>query len=193
LSNISANRINKLFNNKRLRSFFLKLRYPLFICLAVVLIKHIKPSFFLAGFIISMAGELIQLWCFASLDKNKTLSIKGPYILVRNPMYLGRFFLLLGCIILVGNLWLASGYTILYYFYMANRVKREEKKLKPLFGEDFEKYCHTVNRFLPSFKGIDIKALWFFKWRLFFKNNGHWNLAGLLAAFALFYFFTFIY
>ena len=53
-----------------------------------------------------MFGEAIQLWCFASLDKGRTLAFNGPYALVRNPMYLGRYFILLGGLMLLGNAWL---------------------------------------------------------------------------------------
>jgi len=76
---------------------------------------------------------------------------------------------------------------------MVNRVKREEAKLQPLFGESYRKYCQKVNRFVPSFKDVDWGSLWFFRWNLLLKNNGHWNFMALLFCFILFYFFTFIY
>jgi len=53
------------------------------------------PRWLWPGFFVSMAGELIQLWCFASLDKNRDLACNGPYALTRNPMYLGRFLIVL--------------------------------------------------------------------------------------------------
>ena len=42
---------------------------------------------------------------FASLTKNSDLAIRGPYAMVRNPMYLGRFFILFGFLMLLGPLW----------------------------------------------------------------------------------------
>ena len=53
-----------------------------------------KPQWWLAAFLVSMFGELIQLWAFASLIKNKELAVRGPYVVTRNPMYLGRFFVI---------------------------------------------------------------------------------------------------
>jgi protein-S-isoprenylcysteine O-methyltransferase Ste14 len=190
LDNI-VGRTHEIFNNKMLRSVLLKLRYPIFLVAAVILITQIEPSWFLPGLIVCLFGEFIQLWCFASLDKNKTLAIKGPYMLTRNPMYIGRFFLLLGCLLLAGNIWVILVFTVLYYFYMVNRVKREEKKLRVVFGEAYGDYCEDVNRFVPSFKGTDWRSLWFFKWHLLLKNNGHWNLLAVLISLLVFYLFAF--
>lgn len=188
-----VNRTHEIFNNETLRAVLLKLRYPIFLVLFVLFIPQIKAPWFLLGFIISLFGELIQLWCFASLDKNKTLAVKGPYILMRNPMYIGRFFLILGVLLLAANIWVMLVFVLVYYFYMVNRVRREEAKLQVVFGEAYEGYCRDVNRFLPSFKGVDWKALLFFKWNLLLENNGHWNLLALLVCYIVFYFFTFIH
>ena len=190
--NNAVGRAHEIFNNKMMRSFLLKFRYPIFLITAILLITQINPSWFLPGFIVCLFGESIQLWCFASLDKNRTLAVKGPYMFIRNPMYIGRFFVLLGCLLLAGNVWLIAVFVVLYYFYMVNRVQREEKKLQPLFGEAYENYCRKVNRFAPSFKGVDRESLWFFKWSLLLENNGHWNLIAVLISFSVFYFFTFI-
>ena len=190
--NNAVGRAHEIFNNKMMRSFLLKFRYPIFLITAILLITQINPSWFLPGFIVCLFGESIQLWCFASLDKNRTLAVKGPYMFIRNPMYIGRFFVLLGCLLLAGNVWLIAVFVVLYYFYMVNRVQREEKKLQPLFGEVYENYCRKVNRFAPSFKGVDRESLWFFKWSLLLENNGHWNLIAVLISFSVFYFFTFI-
>jgi isoprenylcysteine carboxyl methyltransferase (ICMT) family protein YpbQ len=184
-------RIHEVFNNKSLRSLLGKLRYAIFLVAIVVLIPQIEPFWFLPGFVVCLFGESIQLWCFASLDKNTTLAVKGPYTLMRNPMYMGRFFLLLGCLLLTGNIWVMIVFTVFYYFYMVNRVRREEGKLRVIFGEAYEDYCGSVHRFIPSFTGVDWRSLWFFKWSLLFKNNGHWNLLAVLISFAVFYFFTF--
>ena len=185
-------RIHEIFNNKRLRHVLLQLRYPIFLIAAIILIQNIKPAWFAVGCAVAFFGELIQLWCFASLDKNRILAVRGPYILMRNPMYLGRFFLLLGVLLLTGNAWIVFIFIVLY-FYMVNRVKREEAKLQPLFGESYRKYCQKVNRFVPTFKDVDWGSLWFFRWNLLQKNNGHWNFMAVLVCFFIFYFFTFIY
>ena len=188
-----VDRIHEIFNSKRLRYVLLKLRYPISLIALAILIFNIKPAWFPVGCIVALFGEWIQLWCFASLDKNRMLAVKGPYMLMRNPMYIGRFFLLLGVLLLAGNGWIIFIFIVGYYFYMVNRVKREEAKLQPLFGESYRKYCQKVNRFVPSLKEVDWESLWFFRWNLLLKNNGHWNFIAMLVCFFMFYFFTFIY
>jgi hypothetical protein len=162
----------------------------MFIAFFIFLIPQIRPSLLLPGFLMSLFGELIQLWSLASLEKNRTLAAKGPYMLTRNPMYIGRFFLILGGIILIGNIWVILGFIIVYYFYALNRVKREERRLGLLFGEQYEDYCRELNRFMPSLKLSSQRTLWFFKWDLFLQNNGHKNLIAVLLGYLVLYLYT---
>jgi len=41
-------------------------------------------------------------------------------------------------------------YTVIYYFYMVNRVKREEAHLRAVLGAPYAEYCAAVRRFLPD-------------------------------------------
>jgi protein-S-isoprenylcysteine O-methyltransferase Ste14 len=144
----------------------------------------LKPEWVVPGIIVSAVGLAGQLWCFASLKKKKVLACKGLYALVRNPMYIARYLLMLGVLLFTGNLWLALGFTIIYYFYMVNRVRREELKLEEVFGDEYRAYCAEVPRFVPRFRGVDWKALPYFRWELFLVNNGHWNLLTGLIIYA---------
>ncbi len=186
-------RIHDLFNNKTIRSVLSKLRYLVFLVVFIIFVPFIRPLWFWPGFFVTLFGELIQVWCFASLEKNRVLANRGLYMLTRNPMYLGRFFVLLGFLVLAGNIWIIIFFTVLYYFYMVNRVRREEKKLREVFGEAYEGYCRDVNRFVPSLKGIDWRSFWIFKWDVLVENNGHWNFMAVVFCYVLFYFFAFFY
>ncbi len=185
--------VHTLFNNEIIRLVLSKLRYVLFLAVFIIFIPFIRPSWFWPGFIVTMFGEVIQVWCFASLEKNRVLANRGLYRLTRNPMYAGRFFVLLGFLILMGNIWIVLVFTVLYYFYMVNRVKREEKKLRVVFGEAYDGYCRDVNRFIPSFRGGNWRSLWVFKWDVLVDNNGHWNFMAVLFCYIIFYFSTFLY
>jgi protein-S-isoprenylcysteine O-methyltransferase Ste14 len=153
------------------------------ILLLVPLARWMRPEWLPVGFAVSMAGQAIQTWCFASLVKNRELSIRGPYLLVRNPMYLGRYFLLLGFVLLLGRWQAVAVYTLVYYVYMVNRVRREERRLDRVFGERFRAYCARVRRFLPSFGNLGDRSVWFFDWGMFLENHAHWNLVLTLAAY----------
>ena len=145
------------------------------------------PAWLLPAFSVSLAGELLQAWCFGTLHKKKELAASGPYALVRNPMYLGRYFIILGILMLPGVWWLLPPFTLVYYFYMANRVRREEKTLREVFGREFEAYCAEVPRFLPASRPFRGNPVRIFRWDLFLRNHGHWNFLSLLAFYGIAY------
>ena len=110
-----AGTVSDLFANRTLRTALVKTRYVLAILALVPVAMFARPSWFPAAIAISMAGQLIQTWCFASLVKNRELTVRGPYLMCRNPMYIGRYFLLLGFIVLSGNPIVVAVYTVVYY------------------------------------------------------------------------------
>jgi len=179
--------VQDLFANKPIRKFLKKTRYAWALVLVYPLARYMNPALLPVAIGVSMVGQLIQGWCFGSLVKNWELSIRGPYVLVRNPMYLGRFFLILGFICLLGSLPAVAVYTILYYPYMLFRVKREERRLRRTFGEEFERYCRDVGRFLPSPRRLGNPAVRFFDLTMFLDNNGHWNILLTLVAYVAVY------
>ncbi len=162
------------------------MRIPVVSALFVFLLLFTRYDWFWIALATSLAGEFIQLWCFASLDKNKTLACNGPYKYVRNPMYLGRFFIVIGYILLLRNWFFIVLTIIVYGFYMVNRVKREEKILGAVFGPDYISYCRQINRFLPSFlRSMKNGTAWYWNWRLFRQNNGMRNLFFTLISYAV--------
>jgi protein-S-isoprenylcysteine O-methyltransferase Ste14 len=182
--------VHGAFNSKALRRFFLALRAPLTIAAAAGVCYLAKPEWFLPGLLISAAGALLQLWCFSAIAKQEELAVNGPYKVVRNPMYLARFILILGFVVLTGNPWLIGIYAVVYYFYMVNRVKREERKLIKVFGEDYADYSRQVNRFLPT-SSFSRGRLLYARLDLLLRNHGHWNVLGVAVFYIVCYFVTF--
>jgi protein-S-isoprenylcysteine O-methyltransferase Ste14 len=178
------NSIRSFFNNPAVRRTYVRLRVPLAIVAIVLVFPFLRRDWLPAGFVVSMIGECIQLWSFASLDKNSDLAIRGPYAMVRNPMYLGRYFILLGFLILLGVWWVLVLYTVVYWFYMDTRVEREEAHLRPIFGPRYEEYCARVQRFVPG-APLAGQPVAYWNWTLFRQNNAAMNLLGTLAVWAL--------
>ena len=176
--------VHRLFNDPKLRRALLKLRVPLGLLAVAGIVWFADPRWLLPGFLVSMFGEAIQLWCFASLDKGRTLASQGPYAFTRNPMYLGRYFIVLGALMLLGRWWLLVLFTAVYYFYMVNRVRREEEFLRGALGAPYAEYLGTVNRFLPGAPPSGSSA-WFWDWRLLRRNHGPANLAATLLFWVL--------
>jgi len=173
-----------LFHHVQLRRLLVKLRAPIAIVALLLMTRFASRDWLLAGFVVSMLGELIQVWCFASLDKSSTLAVRGPYTMVRNPMYLGRYFILLGFMMLLGNWWVLAGYTVLYWLYMDARVQREERRLRPIFGESYDRYCAAVRRFVPGLPATG-EVVHYWNWKLFKQNHAAANAVATVAAWVL--------
>jgi protein-S-isoprenylcysteine O-methyltransferase Ste14 len=173
-----------LVQHPGLRRFLVKMRVPIGIVVIVLLAPFVQRQWLLAGFVVSMLGEFIQIWCFASLDKNATLTIRGPYTMVRNPMYLGRYFIVLGFLMLAAQWWLLLGFTVFYWLYMDTRVQREEAHLRPIFGAPYDDYCAQVRRFVPGWPQAG-KQVAYWNGALFSQNNAGTNLLATLAVWAL--------
>lgn len=184
--------LHSVASNPALRRAVFALRYPLGILALILIAIWARPEMFFIGMTVSLLGEAIQVWSFASLAKQRELAMRGPYALVRNPMYLGRYLVFLGGALLTGSVLLAVGFTVVYYFYVVNRVAREEAVLAGIFGEAYEEYCTRVHRFLPALHRADLRAVWFFKWKLFLTNHAHWHVLGTPVAYAVLYYFTFV-
>ncbi|HEX6591093.1 MAG TPA: methyltransferase [Moraxellaceae bacterium] len=185
------NFLDYIFSDAKLRAFAVRFREVIGVAAAVLLVWWLgvrKEDFWLA-FAVAMVGEFIQLWCFASLDKNSSLAFRGPYAFVRNPMYLGRYFIVLGVLLLLDR-WqipVVVIYTLLYWFYMANRVKREEALLRQVFGQDYADYCAEVRPFLPRLTPYRNSTVAFWNWQLFRNAHGPFNLVATLIGFAVVY------
>jgi len=191
MTNEQLSPIDRLFNLKSLRKLLLRIRIPIGLAAAIWLALNIRPEWFWPGLAVSAVGELFQLWCFASLHKTQTLATNGPYKVVRNPMYLARFFLLFGCLMFLGNWIVLVIFPVIYYYYMVNRVRREEVRLAEVFGAPYHDYCRRVHRFIP-FLGVNADgAFLFFRFDYFVRNHGHWNGLAQFAYYAVCYYLTF--
>jgi protein-S-isoprenylcysteine O-methyltransferase Ste14 len=179
-----SNSIRSFFNHPGVRRAYVRLRVPLAFLAIAAAFPFLQREWLVAGFMVSMFGEFIQLWSFASLDKNSDLAIRGPYALVRNPMYLGRYFILLGFLMLLGQWWILVLYTVGYWFYMDTRVEREEAHLRPIFGPRYEEYCARVRRFVPG-APLPGQPVAYWNWTLFRQNHAAANLLGTLAVWAI--------
>lgn len=175
--------INALFNHDRVRKVLVRMRVLLVLPVGLGVIALIREPWLWWGLGVSLVGELGQLWCFANLDKQAELACRGPYAVVRNPMYIARFLIVGGALLATGWWWALPTFAILYAFYMHNRVRREERTLRPKLGRPYEEYLEGCPRFLPGrrYRGNPVLT---WRWTLFVQNHGPANLAGTLAFWA---------
>ncbi len=125
---------------------------------------HVRwPSSGIAGFagmLLMLCGLLALAWCVldfawrgkgtpAPIDPPKHLVKSGLYRFTRNPMYVGVLMTLCGEALLWPS-WTLVLYTaaIGAVFHLFIRAY-EEPTLRRLFGEEYERYCAEVGRWLP--------------------------------------------
>ena len=114
-----------------------------------------------AGVIVLASGTYILLRCsfaFAwrgqgtpmPFDAPRELVAQGMYRYVRNPMYWGAFFILIGQGILFGRGWGAGWYVALFagivHLFV---IGYEEPTLRRRFDESYEEYRRNVPRWIP--------------------------------------------
>jgi protein-S-isoprenylcysteine O-methyltransferase Ste14 len=77
------------------------------------------------------------------------LVVSGLYRHVRNPMYVAILSLVLGQGLLLGNPVLLGYGLVLWLGFHLFVVGYEEPRLRRTFGEDYERFCANVPRWIP--------------------------------------------
>lgn len=80
--------------------------------------------------------------------KASLLVTRGIYAYSRNPMYTGLFALLLGWAVLQGGILPLLLALVFIPFMTRFQIVPEERVLRTLFGEDFERYQARVRRWI---------------------------------------------
>lgn len=79
----------------------------------------------------------------------ETLNTEGAYSVVRNPLYLGNFFVGLGAALLLRTWWLSLIYALLFMLYYERIIFAEEMFLRKKFGQAFLDWAARTPAFLP--------------------------------------------
>jgi protein-S-isoprenylcysteine O-methyltransferase Ste14 len=112
------------------------------------------------GILVTIAGGALATWCIfifafvgsgtpAPFDAPCLLVTRGPYGLLRNPMYLGATLALTGAALFYQSSALA-GYAGLFLILAHVFVLLyEEPTLHRVFGDEYVAYCKKVGRWYP--------------------------------------------
>jgi len=82
-----------------------------------------------------------------------TLTRTGMYSVVRHPLYLGNYLIMLGLSLWPHVWWLAVLTTCFYALYYERIMLAEEAFLRQRFGDAFEKWSAETPAFIPRFHG----------------------------------------
>lgn len=106
------------------------------------------------GFFVLLSGILLRMAARghkkAHSKKSQTLVTSGPYMLVRNPMYLGSFLMGAGFILMVWPWWSLPLFAVLFYIRFKKQIVKEEAFLEKLAPRRYKAYCKKVPRIFPD-------------------------------------------
>lgn len=117
------------------------------------------PALQWLGVAISALGVAFALWSIVVLGRHYDLVLevhadhelvrRGPYAVVRHPVYTGLGVHFAGACLATGNLLLILGTLLVSYpaFYL--RARAEEALLRERFGAEYERYAREVPMLVP--------------------------------------------
>lgn len=79
-----------------------------------------------------------------------TLNTTGIYSIVRNPLYLGNFFMGLGIALFAHLWWLTLIYILVFWLYYERIIFAEEAYLRNKFGNEYLEWANKTPVFIPK-------------------------------------------
>lgn len=132
---------------------------PVPFLLLALLFERPKVGCVTLGCFLILFGELIRIYSVSFIggisrtrkgSLGARLVTEGAFSIVRNPLYVGNFFIILGVCLFSSVPWLiflgVSFFVIQYYFI----VQYEEGLLVDRFGEEFQAYKAMVPAWIPN-------------------------------------------
>jgi protein-S-isoprenylcysteine O-methyltransferase Ste14 len=154
--------------------FLFALRFIVGLPLAVYIVCYsIDPPFMVhlrvgipswlrwSGALVATIGVAFWVYSQAVLDRNWSpqlqiqdgheLMKKGPYAVMRHPLYTGMIVWVLGLALFTANVGFMV-FAFLSVVLLAARVPREEKMMKDRFGEEYRVYQAETGGFVPRLR-----------------------------------------
>lgn len=132
-------------------------------------------------------GQWLRMWAWGSNATVGKWGIRdrGPYQLMRHPLYAGNFLIVVGLVVIFHNPW-AYPLLLLPFAYLYHTITNmEEQRLRRRFSEDYQEYRKDeVPRFLPALGNLRAALnttrpfSWGFAWRKEYESCCGW-LAGV--------------
>jgi len=116
-----------------------------------------------AGVAVAAVGAALAVWCVltfalvgkgtpAPFDPPRRLVARGPYRVVRNPMYVGAGLALAGASLVYRSVALLAftvGFLLVCHVFV---LAYEEPTLRRTFGAEYAGYCSRVRRWWPRLR-----------------------------------------
>ena len=116
--------------------------------------------------LISLSGQVIRAIAIGTSSKHtsgrntkeqvaEALNTTGIYSTLRHPLYLGNYFMWIGIVLYVGNIYFFLVVSLLFWLYYERIMFAEERFLERKFGDSYMNWSLKVPAFIPSFKNYE--------------------------------------
>jgi protein-S-isoprenylcysteine O-methyltransferase Ste14 len=108
-----------------------------------------------AGWLLFLCGAILRMWAILHIGgrKNRVILDRGPYALMRHPLYVGSFLIALSMALFLDSLVLLAAALLTALAYQLYVIPREEGRLVDKFGIPYLSYCRSTHRYLPVPRG----------------------------------------
>jgi hypothetical protein len=110
------------------------------------------------GFALALVGQVWRIYAAGVIYKNKQLATTGAYSLVRHPLYLGNFLILIGFTIACANWIVVLVVLFFFWFYYPAAIRYEDAKLERIFGDTWRDWSSTTPAMFPTRLGWKANA-----------------------------------
>ena len=129
------------------------------------------------GVVIALVGQLVRFWSWGSNAHTAAtggVRTRGPYALLRHPLYVGNLLIATGLLVVFNNPWayLLCGVPIVTLYWTI--VDLEEEHMTQTCGEYYRRYVATgIPRFLPAVRQFPaaLRTSLPFRWRVAYKKE----------------------
>jgi protein-S-isoprenylcysteine O-methyltransferase Ste14 len=127
-----------------------RIRVPLGFIFAVVYIWLARPTTTSLGVggLLLIPGLVLRGLASGHVQKDRQLTISGPYAYTRNPLYLGSLILAAGFAVAARSWWIVAIMLLMFAVIYIPVIAGEERYLRQVFPE-YEDYARSVPRLWP--------------------------------------------
>ncbi len=128
-----------------------------FLLVTLLAPSHASWYNWIAGFVLILVGEMIRLAGVAgagTVTRRRSRDVQrlvnyGVFGWVRNPLYVGNFFIWMGFVVISGVLWFLPLAIVIFAVEYSLIVAYEEGVLESIFGAEYLAYKQTTPRWIP--------------------------------------------
>jgi hypothetical protein len=111
------------------------------------------------GLAMAVVGQVFRIYAAGFIHKNKQLASTGPYALVRHPLYMGNFLILIGFTLAAANLYVAAVVVVFFLIWYPAAIAYEDNKLENIFEDEWREWSKNIRAIIPGrFRWTDLKA-----------------------------------